>query len=165
MKLLNLVALSLSLLPAVSGAPLDTSGPSPLVFQRQNQPANQLLSYIFQLFPVNVALRDAQGLLTIAEKAFALLAGFNTVENDVETGVCGDIVVIFARGTTEPGNVGSLVGPPLFGALRKRMGANGGQTLAVQGVDRYDASVTAYLQGGDASGSQQMYVLPSTTSP
>ncbi|KAK8105595.1 Cutinase [Apiospora kogelbergensis] len=134
MKLLNLVALSLSLLPAVSGAPLDTSGPSPLVFQRQNQPANQLLSYIFQLFPVN---------------------------NDVEIGVCGDIVVIFARGTTEPGNVGSLVGPPLFGALRKRMGANGGQTLAVQGVDRYDASVTAYLQGGDASGSQQMADLVS----
>ncbi|KAK7997413.1 hypothetical protein PG990_009886 [Apiospora arundinis] len=161
MKILNLITLSLSLLPTASGAPLEAGNPSsPLVVKRQNQPINQLLSYITELFPVNIALQDGQGLLTLAEKALALLAGFNTVENDIENGQCGDIVVIFARGTTEPGNVGVLVGPPLFGALRKQLGAVG-KTLAVQGVDHYDASVTGYLQGGSSSGSQQMANLVS----
>ncbi|KAK7956461.1 carbohydrate esterase family 5 protein [Apiospora aurea] len=167
MKLLNLVTLSLSLLPAASGAPLAAAADGeepvaslPILAKRQNQPINQLLSYITQLFPVNVALEDGAALLTLAEKAFAILAGFSTTENDVQNGRCGDVVVVFARGTTEPGNVGALVGPPLFQALRAQMGAVG-KTLAVQGVDRYEASVTGYLQGGDASGSQQMANLVS----
>ncbi|KAK8080279.1 alpha/beta-Hydrolase [Apiospora hydei] len=146
MKLLNLVTLSLSLLPAASGAPLAAAaeeGPVatlPIITKRQNQPINQLLSYITQLFPVNIALEDGAALLTLAEKAFAILAGFSTTENDVQNGRCGDVVVVFARGTTEPGQR---------------------RTLAVQGVDRYEASVTGYLQGGDASGSQQMANLVS----
>ncbi|KAK8051711.1 carbohydrate esterase family 5 protein [Apiospora rasikravindrae] len=163
MKFLNLVTLSLSLLSTAAGAPLaaveEPAAPLPIT-KRQNQPINQLLSYITQLFPVNITLEDASALLTLAEKAFAMLAGFPTTENDILNGRCGDVVVVFARGTTEPGNVGAVLGPPLFQALRKQVGAVG-KTLAVQGVDRYEASVTGYLQGGDAAGSQQMANLVS----
>ncbi|KAK8042393.1 BccutA, partial [Apiospora phragmitis] len=135
-------------------------GPCPCHHQAA-EPAHQPAAELHHsALPVNIALQDGMGLLTLAEKAFALLSGFSTSENDVENGRCGDIVVVFARGTTEPGNVGVLVGPPLFRALRQQMGATG-KTLAVQGVDHYDASVTAYLQGGDATGSQQMANLVS----
>ena len=33
--------------------------------------------------------------------------------NDLVNGICRAVTVIFARGTTESGNVGTLVGPPL----------------------------------------------------
>lgn len=34
-----------------------------------------------------------------------------------QLGLCRPVTVIFARGTIEQGNVGSLVGPPFFNAL------------------------------------------------
>jgi cutinase len=45
---------------------------------------------------------------------------------------CTDMTVIFARGTGEPGNVGIISGPPMFKALRKKLGAD---RVTVQGVD------------------------------
>lgn len=151
MKLLSLVTFSLSLWSVTMGAPLARGD---RVTKRQNRPINELLSYISQLFTVNILLKDAALMLSIAEKAFAIVAGYSTSENDLEEGRCGDVVVVFARGTTEPGNVGALVGPPLFNALRQSMGA-AGRTVAVQGVE-YSASFTGYLQGGDEAGSRQM---------
>ncbi|KAH7412618.1 cutinase [Cadophora sp. MPI-SDFR-AT-0126] len=65
------------------------------------------------------------------------------------------MTVIFARGTTEQGNVGTLSGPPMFDALGKMVGA---QNLAVQGVD-YPANVRGFLAGGDKKGSAQMAQL------
>ena len=62
------------------------------------------------------------------------------------------MTVIFARGTTEPGNVGLVTGPPFFDALSAMIGAN---ALSVQGVS-YSASVEGFLAGGDATGSQTM---------
>lgn len=44
---------------------------------------------------------------------------------------CGAMTVVYARGTTEQGNVGSVAGPPFFDALDAMMGA--GQ-VKVQGV-------------------------------
>ncbi|MCJ1448480.1 MAG: hypothetical protein MMC23_008997 [Stictis urceolatum] len=76
--------------------------------------------------------------------------GTSTTENDLTNGSpCKAVTVIFARGTTEAGNVGSLAGPPFFQALANDIGAS---NLAVQGVD-YPASIAGFLAGGDAAGS------------
>lgn len=61
--------------------------------------------------------------------------------------------MVFARGTTEPGNVGILVGPPFLEALDA---AVGDANVAVQGVNNYAADVQGYLAGGDAKGSADM---------
>jgi cutinase len=74
------------------------------------------------------------------------------------------MTVIFARGTTEQGNVGSLSGPPFFDSLSKMVGAS---NLAVQGVD-YPANVQGFLAGGDADGSKlmaQLVTKAATTCP
>ena len=75
------------------------------------------------------------------------------IENDLTDGSpCKAVTVIFARGTTESGNVGTLAGPPFFSALATDIGAG---NLAVQGVD-YAADVAGFLEGGDPAGSQTM---------
>lgn len=63
--------------------------------------------------------------------------------------------LLFARGTTEPGNVGILVGPPLILALNE-LSSTSASNLAIQGVNSYAATVTGYLAGGDAIGSAAM---------
>ena len=65
-----------------------------------------------------------------------------------ELGECKPVTVIFARGTIELGNVGSLVGPPFFNALDVVLGAD---NVGVQGVD-YPADILGYLEGGDPGG-------------
>lgn len=65
-----------------------------------------------------------------------------------ELGECKPVTVIFARGTIELGNVGSITGPPFFNALDVVLGA---ENVAVQGVD-YPASILGYLEGGDKGG-------------
>ncbi len=50
------------------------------------------------------------------------------------------MTIVFARGTTEQGNVGTLSGPPWFDAMGKMVGA---QNLAVQGVD-YPAKCVSF---------------------
>jgi cutinase len=65
------------------------------------------------------------------------------------------MTVIFARGTTETGNVDTLTGPPFFTALAQFVGAS---NLAVQGVD-YPADIPGFLAGGDATGSMTMAQL------
>lgn len=67
------------------------------------------------------------------------------------TGACKGMTVIFARGTTETGNVGTVAGPPFFQALSAKVGGD----LAVQGVD-YPADIPGFLVGGDVAGSKTM---------
>ncbi|KAF5358987.1 hypothetical protein D9758_004833 [Tetrapyrgos nigripes] len=67
-------------------------------------------------------------------------------------GQCADVMVIFARGTTEAAPIGTIVGPPLKAALQKQLG---GQSLSFQGVD-YPADIPGFLEGGDKQGSQTM---------
>lgn len=76
------------------------------------------------------------------------LAG--TTQNGLQ-GDCKGMTVIFARGTTEAGNVGSIAGPPFFQALSSKVGGD----LAVQGVE-YPADIPGFLAGGDANGSKTM---------
>ncbi|KAM0797187.1 cutinase-domain-containing protein [Usnea florida] len=79
-----------------------------------------------------------------------------TTDNDLLNGVCKNLTLIFARGTTESGNIGGIVGPPFVNALVSMLGK--GQ-VAVQGVNNYPADVQDFLAGGSATGSQDMAAL------
>ncbi|CAK5262526.1 unnamed protein product [Mycena citricolor] len=67
---------------------------------------------------------------------------------------CADVMVVFARGTTEVAPIGSVVGPPLQSALTSALGA-AGKSLSFAGVN-YPANVQGFLAGGDPQGSQAM---------
>ncbi|CAG5170287.1 uncharacterized protein ALTATR162_LOCUS7157 [Alternaria atra] len=71
---------------------------------------------------------------------------------------CRPITVIYARGTTQAGNVGEAgsEGPTFFNALASRVG--GISRLAIQGVN-YPANVFGFLAGGDAAGATTMFNL------
>lgn len=73
-------------------------------------------------------------------------------QNDVKDGVCKPVTVLFARGTTEQGNMGTLAGPPFVQAVGQSVGAD---SVAVQGVD-YPADIPGFLAGGDKGGSALM---------
>lgn len=84
----------------------------------------------------------------------------SNTQNDLKQGnTCAPSIVIFARGTFEAGNVGTLTGPPFFQALVQQAGAG---NLVIQGVD-YAASIAGFLAGGDAAGSQTMAQLTQQT--
>lgn len=79
-----------------------------------------------------------------------------TTDNDLVNGVCKNLTLIFARGTTESGDIGGIVGPPFVNALVSMLGE--GQ-VAVQGVNNYPADVQDFLAGGSVTGSQDMAAL------
>ncbi|KAI0502744.1 cutinase [Xylaria bambusicola] len=66
-------------------------------------------------------------------------------ENDLVRGRCGDVIFIFARGSTEIGNMGTVVGPGVATQLKRRVGS---QRVAVQGVDYAALVSTNFLPGG-----------------
>lgn len=116
------------------------------------------LSLVEKFFPADVSLNNTSTaetkLISTAGTALAKAAGITTSENDVGTGAaCSDMTIIFARGTTEPGTVGVLAGPPFFDAVKAQLGSSA--TLSVQGVD-YPADIPGFLEGGDKAGSQTM---------
>ncbi|KAK8134324.1 carbohydrate esterase family 5 protein [Apiospora sp. TS-2023a] len=104
-------------------------------------------------FPTATALIALVGFSAASpvDKRQTSLAG--TTQNGL-SGACKGTTVIFARGTTEAGNVGSVAGPPFFQALSKMVNGD----LAVQGVD-YPADVPGFLAGGDKNGSAKMAQL------
>ncbi|KAF7878821.1 hypothetical protein EAF04_000024 [Stromatinia cepivora] len=81
-----------------------------------------------------------------------------TTENGLTTDACKPVIVIFARGTNEEGNVGQDVGPYVFTDLRASLTT---EKVTVQGVD-YAANVLGYLEGGDPTGSTTMASLTNT---
>lgn len=116
-------------------------------------PLNAFLTILLDALPqVSGALADVVGVLTDFEALLASLTGEQTTYNQLG-GTCQEYTVIFARGTSEPGNVGILVGPPFFDALRSAVGSS---NLVIQGVNDYSASVAGYLEGGDPVGSAEM---------
>lgn len=76
---------------------------------------------------------------------------------------CRPVTVIYARGTTQEGNVGSpdSEGPTFFNALAGRLG--GVNRLAIQGVT-YSANIFGFLAGGDSAGATTMFNLINTVS-
>ena len=79
----------------------------------------------------------------------------SVTRNDLLNGECKPVTVIFARGTTELGNVGTFAGPPFFNALSDCIGDS---NVAVQGV-QYAASIGGFLEGGDPNGASTMAAL------
>ncbi|KAL5373339.1 hypothetical protein DPSP01_012781 [Paraphaeosphaeria sporulosa] len=81
--------------------------------------------------------------------------GFGGTENGVtDKNCCTGLTVIFARGTTEMGNVGSVSGPPMFKSLRSKLGDG---KVTIQGVD-YPADAAGNANLG-ASGGPEMAKL------
>lgn len=147
---------AITLLPLLSlgvlGAPVgiaDTTRSASALSRRFD--INQLLAVIVQVFPVNIIVNDVTGVLTDALTGVAGTLGITTTDDAGAT--CADVTILFSRGTGEPGNVGVLTGPAFFDAVQGQLGS---RTLAVQGTDNYAADVEGFLQGGSASGSQQL---------
>ncbi|EHK97646.1 alpha/beta-Hydrolase [Glarea lozoyensis ATCC 20868] len=121
--------------------------------EKRQTPLNAFLDLLLDYLPaVDGTINAVAGILTTFESFLAALTGEQTTYNELGN-TCKPYTVIFARGTTEPGNVGILVGPPFLKALDMAAGA---ANVVVQGVNNYAADVQGYLAGGDAKGSADM---------
>lgn len=81
---------------------------------------------------------------SLAAVSYAAPIG-STTKNDVSNGgACKPYTLFFARGTTEPGNMGMSVGPALETAIEKLVGGAG--NLATQGIT-YPASIAGTAVG------------------
>lgn len=128
---------------AAHGAPL------PLLAPRDTTLINMIAAGISALPGIGQSVTAVSGVLTLYEASLAKLTHTDTTES--ESG-CTAMAVIFARGTTEPGNIGLVTGPPFFNAIESLVGK---QAVTIQGVE-YGASIEGFLQGGDAAGSRLM---------
>jgi len=136
---------------------LASSIPVPAVKERdivkKQADLDEFLVLLLEDLPiVDAAITELTGILTDFEQLLADSLDIQTTENELG-GTCTEYTIIFARGTTEPGNVGVLVGPPLFEALESLVGTS---ALTIQGVNDYAASIEGYLEGGDPVGSAEM---------
>ncbi|KAJ6611385.1 cutinase [Mycena sp. CBHHK59/15] len=82
----------------------------------------------------------------------SVLAFATPVVEERAANTCTDVIVFFARGTTEAAPIGSIVGPPLQRALQAALG---GKSLTFTGVN-YAADIVGFLEGGDPAGSAAM---------
>lgn len=115
--------------------------------------ASILWPNLFSLLASSTPLPEIHSLdssINIRRSIFARQFGSSGV--DIVNGECRAVSVIFARGTTEPGNIGTVVGPPLSRNLDQVLSAN---NFAFQGVD-YAANVAGFLDGGDDKGAATM---------
>ncbi len=71
----------------------------------------------------------------------------------MQDGVCAPLTVIFARGTSETGNIGTIIGPPLFSALSQDLN----KQVVLQGVN-YPADLLGDLDMG-AEGAPDLATL------
>lgn len=83
------------------------------------------------------------------------LGGGSTTQNGLDE-ACKAATLIFARGTTEAGNMGSVVGPGFGSALQEQLGEG---KVAIQGVTYAAdaAGITTEITGG--AGTQAMVAL------
>jgi len=125
---------------------------APISIRQDTTHLNRILVAVGNLPGVGESVTAISGVLTSFEAGLATTLKVDTSEDNT---ACAAMTVIFARGTTEPGNVGILTGPPFFDALQSMMG---NKAVAVQGVN-YPASIEGFLKGGDATGSQTMLVF------
>lgn len=76
------------------------------------------------------------------------------IANEFTRGGCKPIIFIFARGSTETGNMGLICGPPTANNLKRTFGAS---NVAVEGVDYAALLTTNFLpSGGDPLGVRDM---------
>ncbi|GKZ74657.1 hypothetical protein AnigIFM50267_001146 [Aspergillus niger] len=89
-------------------------------------------------------------LATDADNLYARQFGTGSTANELEQGSCKDVTLIFARGSTELGNMGTVIGPPLCDNLKSKLGSD---KVACQGV------------GGQYSAGLVQNALPQNTDP
>lgn len=87
----------------------------------------------------------------------------NTFNQLTDGTPCREVTLIYARGTTQDGNVGAPTdeGPTFFNAVASSLG--GTSRLAIQGVT-YSANIFGFLAGGDSAGTTTMFNLINTVS-
>jgi cutinase len=108
-------------------------------------PLNMFLRMISTLPQGSAALDAAAKILTPLQVVLAQAVNIETTHNDLaQNAPCADMTLIFARGTTEPGNVGLVTGPPFIDALNQQKGA---ASLSVQGVE-YPATFAGFNRNG-----------------
>ncbi|PPQ70034.1 hypothetical protein CVT24_003801 [Panaeolus cyanescens] len=107
----------------------------------------------FELFRIQCspALSTSSSSLAIGSSLAAPTDIAGTVELETRQS-CPDVAVYFARGTTESGTLGTIVGPPFRTALTSALR---GKSLQFNGVS-YPATVGGYLAGGDVGGATTM---------
>ncbi|TLD06037.1 uncharacterized protein PgNI_08591 [Pyricularia grisea] len=84
-----------------------------------------------------------------------LLAGrVGATAKEFTNGGCKQIIMIFARGSTEIGNMGVICGPQTANGVKSAFGAS---NVAVEGVDYAAGLTTNFLRGGaDPAGISEM---------
>jgi cutinase len=108
-------------------------------------PLNMFLRMISTLPQGSAALDASARILTPLQAELAQAANIETTQDDlVQNAPCADMTLIFARGTTEPGNVGLVTGPPFIDALNQQKRT---ASLSVQGVE-YPASFAGFNRNG-----------------
>ncbi|KAM0477461.1 hypothetical protein ACHAPX_005773 [Trichoderma viride] len=116
--------------------------PKPVIqsYNKRGWPSiNAFLTEIAKIMPIGDTVSAACDLIGDGEDIAADLFGISETESEP----CGDVTVLFARGTCDPGNVGVLVGPFFFNSLQNALGST---SLGVQGFN-YPASVQGFLSG------------------
>lgn len=76
-----------------------------------------LLSIFLSVIAVPIDQNTAYELVEVESFSDGLSKRQSLSVTQNQLGLCRPVTVIFARGTIELGNVGSLVGPPFFNAL------------------------------------------------
>ncbi|KAF2445128.1 carbohydrate esterase family 5 protein [Karstenula rhodostoma CBS 690.94] len=119
----------------------------PLITRYQSYPAQSLAYTSSQI------IMHYFSVLTLASMATAIpvvlvprqLDRTSTTEHEFSLSLrCGKVVFVWARGSTELGNMGTVIGPPLGDELRKESGLD----LQIERVDYVALLSTNYLPGG-----------------
>lgn len=90
----------------------------------------------------------------------------SSTSSELEDGSCGDIIFIFARGSTETGNMGITVGPPTCSGLKSAnsnticQGVGGGYTASI--ADNVSSSGTSAAGLREAA---EMFALAASQCP
>ncbi|KAH7090731.1 cutinase-domain-containing protein [Paraphoma chrysanthemicola] len=79
--------------------------------------------------------------------------GTGTTSNEFSQGGCRDILFAWARGSTEVGNMGTVVGPPTSDGLKQNFGRD---AVATEGIDYAAALAPNALPGGTDAASRQL---------
>lgn len=83
-----------------------------------------------------------------------ILGRVGTTATEFSDRGCRPVIMLFARGSTEIGNMGAICGPPTANGLKDRFGAN---NVAVEGIDYGALLSTNFLPGGaDLLGIREM---------
>ncbi|KAM3551044.1 hypothetical protein MY1884_007929 [Beauveria asiatica] len=123
--------------------------------EQRGADANKIVSWILKRFPGEMTVKDACHFIETSERILGAMFG---IPSSFNNSGCKDVLIVFARGTCDPGNSGILVAPPFIDAVRK---AIGGKSLGVQGV-AYLASIDGYLNADQAAGLAMVQIVRET---